>query len=151
MRPILLAILLGGVVAGTLDIGAACLASGKDPVFILHVIAMGLIGKQASFAGGAQTAALGAVLQELMSILIGAIFVLVSLRLPMLRRAWVAAGLAYGAAVFFVMNYVVVPLSAVGHAPHFAWPWFLKNMAAMLVFGLIIAFFARQQLGAESH
>jgi hypothetical protein len=46
--------------------------------------------------------------------------------------------------IFFVMNYVVVPLSAWKSAPHFTAVKFAANMAAMLLFGLIVAFFARR-------
>jgi hypothetical protein len=43
-----------------------------------------------------------------------------------------------------VMNYVVVPLSAVGHTPHFSVRTFVENMLAMLLFGVIISAFARE-------
>src|SRR5580693_459172 len=69
------AILLGGLIAGTLDIGAAALINGRNPLVILLVIASGLLGK-ASFQGGLPAAILGLVLQWLMSLLISAIFVL---------------------------------------------------------------------------
>ena len=52
---ILTAILLGGLIAGTLDIGAATLISGKGPGFICQFIAGGLLGKKAAFTGGAGT------------------------------------------------------------------------------------------------
>jgi hypothetical protein len=42
------------------------------------------------------------------------------------------------------MNYLVVPLSAVGHRPHFDAPKLIENLIAMLVFGLIMSFFARE-------
>jgi len=42
------AILLGGLIAGTLDIGAAALINDRSPLVILLVIASGLLGK-ASF------------------------------------------------------------------------------------------------------
>jgi hypothetical protein len=67
--------------------------------------------------------------------------------LPALRRRWLAGGLAYGVVIFFVMNYVVVPLSAWKHHPHFSAYKFAANMAAMLLFGVIVAFFARRQNG----
>jgi hypothetical protein len=70
-------------------------------------------------------------------------FVLPSRSRPLLRRHWLATGIAYGVVVFFVMNFVVVPLSAIGHAPHFNALSFGENMLAMLLFGLIIARFAR--------
>ena len=45
------AIVLGGLIAGTLDIGTAALINGRSPLVILLVIASGLLGK-ASFQGG---------------------------------------------------------------------------------------------------
>jgi hypothetical protein len=148
-RSVLTAILLGGFVAGTIDIGAAMLISGKSVAFILQFIASGLIGK-AAFQGGAATVVLGALLQWAMSLIIAAIFVLASLRFPILRKRWIVAGLAYGVPVYFVMTYVVVPLSAVGGGWHFSLPSFVKNLLAMLVFGLIVAACARRELPPET-
>jgi hypothetical protein len=50
----------------------------------------------------------------------------------------------YGVIVFFVMNYVVVPLSAYRRVPHFTVAGFAENMAAMLLFGLIVSWCARR-------
>jgi hypothetical protein len=141
-RSALEAILLGGLIASTVDVGAAMLISGKDAPYILHTIAGGLLAKDA-FAGGTGTAALGLVLQWVMGLIIAAVFVLASRRLPILARRWVMAGLAYGVVVFVVMNYVVVPLSAWRRIPHFTPVSAAENLAAMLLFGLIVAFFAR--------
>jgi len=148
-REFVVPVLLGGCIAGTIDIGAACLISGRDLPFILHSIAGGLLAKQ-SFAGGAPTAVLGLVLQELMGILIAAVFVTATYYLPALRRRWVLAGLAYGVVIFFVMNYVVVPLSAWRRMPHFTPVKFAANLLAMLLFGLIVAYFARRQRATVS-
>lgn len=144
------AILLGGLIAGTLDIGAAALINGKGPGFICQVIAAGLIGTKAAFAGGAGTMILGLVLQWAMSMIIAAIFVFASLRLPLLRGQWLPAGLAYGVGIFFVMEWLVVPLSAIGHAPHFTTESFAENLAAMMVYGLIIAGCARWRVVSAS-
>jgi hypothetical protein len=143
-RVTLSAILLGGIVAGTIDIGAACLINGHDVVFILQTIAGGLLGRRAH-SGGVPTALLGLALQELMGILIAAIYAMAAVILPLLRRRWLAGGLAYGVVIFFVMNYVVVPLSAWKHHPHFSAYSFAANMAAMLLFGLIVAWFVSRQ------
>jgi len=139
------AILLGGLIAGTLDIGAAALINGRNPLVILLVIASGLLGK-ASFQGGLPAALLGLVLQWLMSLVISAIFVLLSNRVPELKQHWSAAGLAYGVGIFVVMNYLVVPLSEIGRLPQFTVWTFGGNLLAMLGFGLLIAFFARGAL-----
>ena len=51
-------------------------------------------------------------------------------------------GLLYGAAVYFVMNYGVLPLSAVGPSP-FSWAMFLNGVIGHAVFvGLPIAWLA---------
>lgn len=138
----LTAILLGGFVAGTIDIGAATLISGRGVVFILHAIAGGVLG-MAAFKAGAASAVLGLLLQWAMSLVIAAIFVLAAQRIALLRRQWFAAGLAYGVGIFFVMNYIVVYLSAYHDVPHFSLKSFFENMLAMLLFGLIVAWFAR--------
>ena len=142
-REVLGAILLGGIIAATLDIAAASLISGRSPAFIMQAIAGGLLGK-ASFDGGLGSCILGAVLQEAMGILIAMIYVLGSKIVLRLRSHWIVSGLGYGVVIFFVMNYVVVPLSAWKSAPHFTSLKFAENMAAMLLFGLVVAFFSRR-------
>jgi hypothetical protein len=142
-RDVFTAIVLGGVIAATIDIGAACVISGRSPGVILQVIAGGLLAK-ATFAGGWATMLMGAVLQEAMGLLIAAIYVLLVKPVPMLPRRWIVSGIAYGVVIFFVMNYVVVPLSAWKSTPHFTSAKFAANMGAMLLFGLIVAFSSRR-------
>lgn len=148
-RDDVLAVLLGGFVAGTVDIGAAALVSALSPVFILHVVAGGLLGRSA-LADGASVAVLGLVLQWFMSLVIAAIYVSAARRLPALRRRWLLFGAAYGVVVFFVMNYVVVPLSAWSKFPRFSAASFAGNMIAMIVFGVIVAFFAQRATRAPA-
>ncbi|HTT84658.1 MAG TPA: hypothetical protein VMF67_14360 [Rhizomicrobium sp.] len=145
------AILLGGFIAGTIDIGAAALINQASPVLILHYIAAGLLGRQAALAGGASVAVLGLFLQWAMSLVIACVFVLAARRMPTLSRAWLPWGLAYGVGIFFVMNYIVVPLSAAmakPRLPHFTPAHFVENLLAMLFFGTIVAFFASRRRGA---
>ncbi|HXC55702.1 MAG TPA: hypothetical protein VNU97_10420 [Rhizomicrobium sp.] len=140
----LAAIVLGGVIAGVVDIGAASAINGFiNPLGILRFIAGGVLGLPAARAAGMQAAALGTALQIGMSLLIAAIFVVASNLLPVLKRHWLPAGLAFGVGVYFVMTYVVVPHSAIGHGPTFDPKSFALNLAAMLLFGTIIAWFAR--------
>jgi uncharacterized membrane protein YagU involved in acid resistance len=135
------AILLGGLIAGTIDIGAASLISGRDPTIIAQFIAGGLLGK-AALTGGMQTISLGVVLQWAMSMIIAAIFVFASEQLVVLRRQWLLFGILYGVPIYFVMTYVVVPLSAWHRVAPFSLVPFAENLAAMMVFGLIVSFFA---------
>ena len=143
-REFVVAVLAGGIIAGTIDIGAACLINWRSVPFILHSIAGGLLAEQ-SFSGGMRTAILGALLQEAMGIVIAAVFVSATRVMPALRRYWIRAGLAYGVVIFFVMNYVVVPLSAWHTMRHFSVGEFVANLLAMLLFGVIVAYFAQRQ------
>ena len=138
----LTAILKGGLIAASVDIVAASLINLRSVPFILHTVAGGLIAERA-FTGGAATAFLGLLLQEAMGIIIAAIYVLAAERWPTLRQRWNAWGLAYGAVIFLVMNFVVLPLSAWRVIPKFSPLSFAGNLAAMFLFGLIVAFFAR--------
>lgn len=130
--------LIAGLAAGTVDIGAAALIYRVSPRVILQAIAAGLLGRR-SFSGGMETALLGLILQWVMSCVIAAIYVLATRRWTTLSRAWIPWGLLFGIAVFIVMNFVVVPLSAVGKVPTFTSVTLVENVAAMLVFGLIIS------------
>jgi uncharacterized membrane protein YagU involved in acid resistance len=135
-------ILVGGFIAGTLDIGAAALIYSLGPEDILRSIAGGLLGVEALHAGMA-VAGIGLLLQWVMSIIIAAIYAAVVNVLSVLKGRWVIGGVACGIVVFFVMNYVVVPLSAYHRHAHFTLPLFCENLAAMLLFGLIIAYCTR--------
>jgi hypothetical protein len=142
-------ILLAGFIAGTIDIGAAALINAASIAVILKAIASGILGS-ASFEQGIEAEVLGLLLQWAMSILIAAIFMISASWVDMLKRRWLAAGLAYGVVVFFVMNYAVVPLSAIGRAPHFTLLRFIANLLAMLLFGVIISFVARSAPADDS-
>jgi len=149
-NPALLAILSGGLIAGTIDIGSACVINWLSPVVILHAIASGLLGKQ-SFYDGLPSAFFGLLLQWAMSLIIAAIYVSATRWLPDLRHRWIPWGISYGVVVYFVMEYVVVPLSAAWPERHFDkpidYPKESENLLAMILFGLIVAFFCRHFLG----
>jgi hypothetical protein len=132
-------ILVGGSVAGIVDIFAATAINGVEPGFILQFIASGLLGK-ASFHGGLMTIALGLVLQLAMSLIIAAIYGLASTGLPVLIRRPVSMGALFGVGVFIVMTFVVMPLSAAAHPKHPpSVTAILLNLAAMILFGLIVS------------
>lgn len=139
---VLMAILCGGLVAGTLDIGSASLINWLNPIVILHAIASGILGS-ASFLYGWHAALLGLILQWAMSLLIATIYVSAASRISWLKRQWVPAGVAYGIIIFVVMNYVIVPLSAAPFKPHFIISKIIENLLAMILFGLIIAWCTR--------
>lgn len=147
-----MAILAGGLIAGTIDVGSAAVINLVGPVVILQAIASGVLGR-ASFFDGAPSAILGLFLQWAMSIIIAAIYVFACRFVPVLLRMWIAGGLGYGVVIFFVMNYVVMPLSAARphhDLPHFTAAKFVENMLAMLLFGLIVAWFAQRFVRAAA-
>jgi uncharacterized membrane protein YagU involved in acid resistance len=133
--------ILAGVVAGTIDIGAACTINRVGPGPILRFIASGLLG--APLPHETWVYALGLGLQWLMSIIIAAIFVIAATRVPALLRRWIAAGIAYGIVVYFVMTFVVVPLSR-AKSGHPSLSSFIENLLAMMLFGLIVAYIAAE-------
>jgi hypothetical protein len=121
MRSALRYVVLGGFIAGTLDILYAFVfhgLRGVPPVSILQSIASGLLGP-ASYRGGAATAALGAALHFFIAIVAAAVFHAASLRWRWLTQHAIAAGIAFGLGMYAVMNYVVVPLSAFPHKAQF--------------------------------
>lgn len=132
-----------GLLAGTIDIGAASAINAAAPERVLRAVASGLLGRAAAH-GGPWVPVLGMVLQWAMSIVIAGVFLAAAARAPILLRRWIPAGIAYGVIIFFVMNYVVVPLSAAVFKVHFSPLSFAENMAAMLLFGLIVAYVGRR-------
>ncbi len=139
------AIVLGGVIAGSVDIGAASLIYGVSPLIVLRAVASGVLGR-ASFHGGLESSAIGAALQILISVVAAAIYVAAAARFPILLRRAFWGGLVFGACVYVVMNKIVVPLSAAPSPKHVSLLYFSENMLAMFVFGWLIAFAARRIL-----
>jgi hypothetical protein len=108
-------ILLGGLVVGVLDILDAFIFFGLRGVSaqrILHSIAAGLLGRESAIAGGLPTALLGLCLHFIIATGVVATYYLVSRGMPTLRNHPVISGMLYGIVVFFVMQLIVLPLSA---------------------------------------
>ena len=129
-RNALLAIGIGGLVAGTLDLLQACILFGWD---IPLAIAGGLLGKQA-FQGGAGTYVLGVLLHFFIATSAAATYYVVSRRLVFLVEHPLICGLFFGAAVQEVMNLVVLPLSAL----HSRGPFKLSDLILGLVVHMIV-------------
>ena len=109
------AILFGALTVGVLDGLDAIIffgLRGVAPTRIFQGIASGLLGG-ASFQGGAATVALGVLLHFTVALGIVTTYVVASRRLPDLARRPFVWGPLYGVAAYLVMNYVVIPLSAI--------------------------------------
>jgi len=107
-KPVLIAILVGGLVAGILDLTSAFITFGWG---VPRAIASGLLGSSA-FQGGTATWLLGAFLHFFIALSAAAIYCVASWRLYFLRKNFIVCGLFFGIAVFLVMNLIVLPLSA---------------------------------------
>jgi uncharacterized membrane protein YagU involved in acid resistance len=138
LGPLLAAIVAGGLIAGSVDILAASAIYLASPATILQAIASGLVGR-ASYDGGVGTMALGLVLQWLMSLIIAAIYGAAAVRMPVLIDKPLRFGALYGVGVFIVMSFIVVPLSAAYPRPQPSVSGLVLNLAANILFGVIIA------------
>jgi uncharacterized membrane protein YagU involved in acid resistance len=149
------AILVGGLVAGALDITYAFvlwwLRAQVTPVQILQSVAAGWLGK-ASYEGGTKTAVLGALTHFFNALVIAAIFVGASRVWPILARRATLFGPLYGIGVYLVMNSVVIPLSNFPRRGGSPAPvvWITGVLAHMFLIGLPIALAARRTLPAAS-
>jgi hypothetical protein len=136
-----LAIGVGGLIAGTLDLTQACILFGlKVPL----AIAGGLLGERA-FQGGAAIYVLGVLLHFFIAFSVTAIYYGASRRLTFLTEHPLVCGLFFGMAVELVMGYVVLPLSAL----HDRGPYRLHDVLQglivhMFVIGLPVAYSVRR-------
>ena len=143
-------IVYGGLTAGVMDISYAIIffgiRNGAKPTRVLQSVASGLLGRDAARAGGMKTALLGLALHFLNALIIATVFFSASLILRTLIRHAVICGLLYGVAVYFVMNYIVIPLSAIGPRTGPApWAVFLSGLIVhAFLIGLPIALFAKR-------
>lgn len=102
------------MLAGCLDITVALVEArleGKSPVYLFQAIAGGLLG-MSSFQRGLATAALGAFLHFLIATTAAAVFYFASRKLKFLVKHAIPSGLLYGVAVYAVMRFFVLPISA---------------------------------------
>jgi len=135
------AIIVGGLVAGTLDLTQASILFGLQ---VPLVIAGGLLGEKA-FHGGAGVYALGIVLHFFIAFSWTAIYYGASRRLTFMLEHPLVCGLFFGMAVELVMSYVVLPLSALhDRGPYRLHDVLLGLIVHMFVIGLPVAFSVRR-------
>src|SRR6267378_3600573 len=140
-RNALLAIAVGGGIAGALDLLQACILFGwKIPL----AIAGGVLGRQA-FHGGIATYILGVLLHFFIACSAAAVYYAASRRLVFLTEHPLVCGLFFGAAVEEVMNLIVLPLSALhARGPYKLHDLILGLLVHMVVVGLPISFSVRR-------
>jgi len=136
-----LAIAIGGLTAGAVDLTQACILFGWD---IPYAIAGGLLGQEA-LHGGVGYYILGVSLHFFIALSAAAIYYAASRRLAFLVEYPLICGLIFGGIVQDVMTFVILPLSAL----HPRGPYELRDMIQgllvhMVVVGLPIAYSVRR-------
>jgi hypothetical protein len=113
------AVLFGGLACAILDGAAATMTFARIGTSFTRLwqgVASGLLGR-ASFEHGAASAALGLFLHVLIAMVAALLFNVAIRYLPALLQHFVLSGALYGVLVFFFMNLVVLPLSAIPKRP----------------------------------
>lgn len=113
-------LLFGGMAVGVLDILKPILFTlmrGGSPIRMLQGIASGALGKE-SFQGGYATALLGLGFHFFIAFTVFATYYFASRWLRPLEAHALPLSALYGVAVYFFMQFVVLPLSAIGPVKH---------------------------------
>ena len=143
------AVLVGGTIAGALDIAFALSFAGAEgvaPQELLQTVASGLLG-QAAYSGGTPVAWLGLACHIALSYVWAALFAGVATWQPRVLERPLLAGIVFGILVFFAMRLVVLPLSAFPHPVRFRpLAATLDILSHMLLFGFPIAAAANRYL-----
>jgi hypothetical protein len=144
-------IVTAGVVAGALDIAYAFIIwglQGVTPLRIGRSIAAGLVGVEAARAGGAALGLFGLLLHFLLATIIAGIFYVAARNVQLLVKHAVPCGILFGLVTYGVMNYVVLPLSAI-HSIGDSGPAYIRItgvLVHMFLIGLPIALITRRGL-----
>jgi hypothetical protein len=141
-------ILLGWLAVGVLDMLDAYFFFGfyYNLTFarVFRGVAAGIYGSEAAKAGGIEMGMFGLAMHYVVALGVATVFYLLCTQLSFLYRQPFIWGPVYGIIVHFVMQYVVVPNSAIGRYPVFTFDWPLVNsiVGHALLIGLPIALIA---------
>jgi hypothetical protein len=152
------AVLLVTAVAGTLDIVGAhlhqWLASGRPPATLLKTIAGGAVGRARALEGGVGMMALGLFFHYLIAGAFTLFFFQLYPHVPLLRKNRYLVGAGYALFAWSVMNYLVLPLSALPRRPpdytnpntYIGWGVLILAIGLPIAFGAA-RFYQRQPAG----
>ncbi len=144
--------LASGVAGGALDLIAACAvypAMYKIPIIsIPQSIASGVLGADA-YKGGAQVAALGVGLHFFIAVVAGFVLALVMNVSARLQRMAIATGAAFGVAVYYFMQKIVLPLSQAAVREPDAMALATGLAIHIFIFGIPMALVARRFLSSK--
>jgi hypothetical protein len=136
----LLAIGVGGLLAGSFDLTCAFISFGWN---VPKAIAGGLLGRSA-FQGGAGVWVLGVALHFFIAFSAATVYYAASRKLTFLKEHPLVCGPFYGIAVYLVMNLIVLPLCALHSTRPLAINGMIQGLLVhMVLIGLPIAFSVR--------
>lgn len=139
-------IVCGGLAVGVLDGIAASLSGilrGTNTAIVWQFVASGLLGKN-SYNHGWKTVVLGLFIHFFIAFAVTTIYYAVSRQFSSLIRRTVLFGTVYGIAVYFVMGYVVTPLSAAAGLPFSVSSLIVGLLIHVFCVGLPIALITRR-------
>lgn len=135
-RSLMLPILVGGFVAGLLDMTSAYMTFGR---YMPIGIAGGLVGPSARHISAGQYI-LGLAIHYLIAFSAAAAYCLASRLLPFLREHFLVCGLVFGIVFFLFMNLIVLPLSAYHAMGPYTYRGLVQGLLAhMFLIGLPIS------------
>ena len=142
-------ILLGGLTIGIGDFLDASLFFpayyGISVARVWQSVASGVLGREAALAGGWNTAGLGIVLHFTVATCVATVYFLFARKIRFMIDHAIVSGVVFGIAAHFVMQFVVIPLSAIGwRSSNFDLGAFLNSIIGhALLVGLPVALVAR--------
>lgn len=145
-------ILIGGFLAGLADTiypTVKTVMAGKAWWTPWKGVASGLLGPAAR-EGGMEMAALGLALHYFICISAAALLYFIVSRVKWLPRQWIALGCLHGIAVLLAMNYVILPLSAIGRGIYPLEQLHIHAFWHIVLVGLPTAFFVTRALGRSA-
>jgi len=141
-------ILLGGFVAGLCDTiypTVKTVMAGKEWFQPWKGVASGLLGPAAR-EGGMEVVALGLALHYFICISAAALLYLLVSRVRFVPRQWIVLGILYGIAFLLTMNYVILPLSAIGRSIYPLDQLHIHAFWHIVLVGLTTSFFVTRTL-----
>lgn len=141
-------IVVATALCGTLDIADAAIftiAHGHDPLVMLRSIAACLLGSSA-MRGGYAMSLLGLGLHFLIAAFWAAFYVLSMGRRTVARRYPLVVGMVYGLLIYLVMNYAVLPRTALHIPLPHPGPGMVNGVLALvLLFGVPLGLLNRKR------
>jgi hypothetical protein len=146
-RSIIKTIAWVGLLAGSLDITAACiqvyLMRGTSPEIVLRYIASGAFGK-AAFSGGWEMPLAGLLFHYIIAYSFTTLFFLLYPSIKILSKSVVATAIVYGIFIFVVMNLLVLPLTRIPAITFHPDKALMATAILIVAIGLPLSFFTRR-------